>query len=44
MQYLENEKLKEEIYRASLNVGVKEPYDNREIVNFILVQTQKFGT
>ena len=36
IQYLENEKLREEIYRASLNVGVKEPYDNREIVNLIL--------
>ena len=36
MQYLENEKLREEIYHASLNVGEKKPYDNREIVNLIL--------
>ena len=36
MQYLENEKLREEIYRSSLNVGAKAPYDNKEIVNRIL--------
>ncbi|MDR2779228.1 MAG: M3 family metallopeptidase [Puniceicoccales bacterium] len=36
MQYLESEKLREEIFRASLTVGCDDPYSNREIVEDIL--------
>ncbi|MDR0693285.1 MAG: M3 family metallopeptidase [Puniceicoccales bacterium] len=36
MQYLESEKLREEIFRASLTVGHKDPYGNQKLVEDIL--------
>jgi oligopeptidase A len=36
MQYLENEKLREEIFRASLTVGHDAPYSNQKLVEDIL--------
>ncbi|MDR2777046.1 MAG: M3 family metallopeptidase [Puniceicoccales bacterium] len=36
MQYLENEKLREEIFRASLTVGHDDPYSNQKLVEDIL--------
>jgi oligopeptidase A len=36
MQYLENDKLREEIFRASLTIGRSEPFNNHKIMSEIL--------
>lgn len=44
MQYLENEALREEIFRASLTVGRNEPFNNQKIVKQLLKLRQESAT